>query len=169
MSKEKWLNKKLCTFHNDKVRIELGPQIIELPCTDENLSNSVTSTHYKMGGIDAMNRFIRPDEQIAKQSDKKKAAAMQAYVDYEVNQMGRGIIKKGEDMACVDWRAIHVPHVWKVYVLQQEKQPDEKAVLKIKLNGEPLPQKETKPVERFIKVAEFEDRDEALIHARGLV
>ncbi len=108
MSKEKWLNDNLCSLHDDKVRIELGPQIIELPCTDANLRNAVTSAHYQKGRIDAYGVVI---------GTKKK-------------------------MNCVDWRARHIPKLWKIYTLQDDS---------------------------FIKMAEFEDKDEALTHARGLI
>ena len=99
----KWLNPEvLCSFGDDQVRIELGPQIIELDCTDENLHDEVTAPHYKIGGIDAYGRVIRPDE---------------AEVLVQKNPVG--VVNKGEKMHCVDWRAKHVPHVWKVYQLQE--------------------------------------------------
>lgn len=55
--KENWLNEKLCSF-DEKVRIELGPQIIEMNCTEANLSDDVTAPHYKVGGIDALGKVI---------------------------------------------------------------------------------------------------------------
>lgn len=58
--KKKWLVKdKLCSFGKDTVRIELGPQIIELDCTKKNLSNSVTAPHYQLGRIDAFGNKIK--------------------------------------------------------------------------------------------------------------
>ncbi len=101
----KWLNPDvLCSFGDDQVRIELGPQIIELDCTDENLRDEVTAPHYKIGGIDAYGRVIRPDE---------------AEVLVQKNPVG--VVNKGEKMHCVDWRSKHVPHVWKVYQYDGER------------------------------------------------
>ncbi len=101
----KWLNPGvLCSFGDDQVRIELGPQIIELDCTDANLSDEVTSPHYKIGGIDAYGRVIRPQE---------------AEVLVQKNPVG--VVNKGEKMHCVDWRSKHVPHVWKVYQYDGER------------------------------------------------
>jgi len=127
MSK-KWLNKKLCSFGDDKVRIELGPQIIELDCTDKNLSNDVTSPHYQIGKKDAFGKIIG--------SDKK--------------------------MNCVDWRAKHVPELWKVYKMQETGELDN-GTGKIALN------KDGDPVQRFIKVNEFESVTEATTFAGGLI
>ncbi len=101
----KWLNPDvLCSFGDDQVRIELGPQIIELDCTDENLRDEVTAPHYKIGGIDAHGRVIRPDE---------------AKVLVQKNPIG--IVNKGEKMHCVDWRCKHVPKIWKVYQYDGER------------------------------------------------
>ncbi len=47
--KEKWLNDCLCSLGNDTVRVELGPQIIELDCTEANLDDEVTAPHYRIG------------------------------------------------------------------------------------------------------------------------
>lgn len=128
MSKEKWLNKKLCSLHGDKVRIELGPQIIELKCTVENLSDKVTSPHYQEGRIDAYGK----------------------------------VIKIGSKMHCVDWRSKHVPKLWKIYVMKETGELD-------KITGEKALGDDKKPLQRFIQVKEFEDRDKALNHARGLI
>ncbi len=101
----KWLNPDvLCSFGDDQVRIELAPQIIELDCTDENLSDKVTSPHYKIGGIDAYGRVIRPGE-----------------AEVLVQRNPVGVVNKGEKMHCVDWRSKHVPHVWKVYQYDGER------------------------------------------------
>ena len=121
MGKEKWLNKKLCSLHGDKVRVELGPQIIELDCTTKNLSDEVTAPHYQLGKVDAYGKIIDPS--------------------------------KRDKMHCVDWRSKHVPHLWKVYEMQETEDFD----------------KDKKPVSKFIKVAEFENKDEALTSARGLI
>lgn len=122
--KEDWINGKLCNL-GDETRIELGPQVIELECSDENLSNAITSPHYRIGGRDAYGRVIGfdalPDEV------------------REATDISMGVINKGEQMACVDWRSKHVPPVWKVYKIKDE---------------------------RFTKIAEFEDKDEALNYAR---
>ncbi len=112
----KWLNPDvLCSFGDDQVRIELGPQIIELDCTDENLRDEVTSPHYKIGGIDAYGRVIRPKE---------------AKVLVQKNPVGA--VHKGEKMFVVDWRSKHVPHVWKVYQWQEtaDLNPDDEPIFK---------------------------------------
>ena len=133
----KWLNPNvLCSFGDDQVRIELGPQIIELDCTDENLSDEVTSPHYKIGGIDAYGRVIRPQE---------------AEVLVQKNPVG--VVNKGEKMHCVDWRAKHVPFVWKVYQWQEtaDLNPDDESIF------------------RFIKVGERADKAEAIAWAEELL
>ncbi len=133
----KWLNPDvLCSFGDDQVRIELGPQIIELDCTDENLSDEVTSPHYKIGGIDAYGRVIRPNE---------------AEVLVQKNPVGA--VHKGEKMHCVDWRAKHVPHAWKVYQWQETADIDP----------------DDKPIFRFIKVEELVDKAEAIATAEELL
>lgn len=80
-----WLNDTLCSFA-EKSRIELGPQMIELDCTKENLSNEVTFAHYQAGKVDALGKTIEPS-----------AAG------------------DGNNMIVVDWRCKHAPKVWKVY------------------------------------------------------
>ena len=129
---EKWLAEdKLCTF-DEKVRVELGPQIIELDCTAENLRDEVTHPQYRIGKIDAYGRTIMFDALTkAEQAAAPKRSA--------------GTVEQGETMFCVDWRAKHVPHVWKVYQMQ-----------------------ETDDIERFIQVDEYEDRDAALARAKEL-
>ena len=46
------------TFKDDTVRIELGPQLIELDATDANLADEVTAPHYHEGAIDALGKRI---------------------------------------------------------------------------------------------------------------
>jgi len=58
-----WINDNLASFADDTVRVELGPQIIELDCTDANLQDDVTHPQYKIGGIDALGKVIRPGKQ----------------------------------------------------------------------------------------------------------
>lgn len=55
--KENWLNENLCSF-DEKTRIELSPQLVKLECNDKNLSNEVTSPHYRLGKIDALGKII---------------------------------------------------------------------------------------------------------------
>ena len=150
----KWLNPNvLCSFGEDQVRIELGPQIIELDCTDENLSDEVTAPHYKIGGIDAHGRVIRPDE---------------AEVLVQKNPVGA--IGKGQKMHCVDWRAKHVPHVWKVYQWQET---DQTEIVSVEVegggNGKLVFEDKVVPVSRFIKVGEFAERTEAIAFAEELL
>lgn len=125
----KWLVKdKLCSFAKDTVRIELGPQIIELNCNKKNLSNAVTAPHYQVGKIDAYgNRIIL-----------------------------------GKKMCCVDWRAIHVPHLWKVYQMKETGELD-------KATGKIAVDKDGKPIQRFIKVNEYKYKDKAIAYAKGLI
>lgn len=131
---ENWLNDNLCSF-DEKVRIERGPQIIELDCTDENLADEVTHPQYKIGGRDALGRAIRADE-----CDTPTDTRM-------------GVVGKGEKMACVDWRAKHVPHLWKIYQMQETDELDD----------------DGKPISRFIKVAEKEGKDDAIAFAKQLI
>ena len=119
---EVWLNENLCSF-DEKVRVEKGPQIIELECNDANLDDTVTAPHYRIGARDAYGRVIRPGEAIDPADSKL------------------GVVEKGEKMAVVDWRAKHVPHVWKIY----------------RLDGE-----------RFQQIDAKTDRDEALAAARKI-
>jgi hypothetical protein len=58
-------------------------------------------------------------------------------------------------MHCVDWRAKHVPHIWKIYQLQDV----------VEVN--PIIREEV-TVQRFIKVDERLDKDEAIAAARTL-
>ena len=111
--KQNWLNENLCSF-DEKVRIELGPQIIELECNDANLSNSVTHPQYHDGGIDAYGRVIRP----AKSENTGPRSLDDMYDELEKPIAKRGLVNEGELMACVDWRAKHLPYVWKIYQWQ---------------------------------------------------
>ena len=113
MNEAKWLIKdKLCSFKNDTIRAELGPQIIELDCNKENLDDSVTAPHYQVGKIDAYGVAIGTNQK----------------------------------MNCVEWKAKHVPFLWKIYELQD-------------IDG----------VDRFTQVKEFEDMKEAITFAEGLI
>lgn len=123
---------KLYSF-DEKVRVEIGPQIINLDCTDENLSDKVTHRNYRIGTRDAYGKIIRYDEISTPELKKKISTSM-------------GVVSKGEVMSCVDWDAKHVPHLWKVYQIQEVGKDDS----------------------RFIKVEEFEGKDEALAFAESL-
>lgn len=48
---------KLYSF-DEKVRVELGPQIVNLVCTEKNIDNSVTHANYQEGKIDAFGNKI---------------------------------------------------------------------------------------------------------------
>lgn len=126
---------KLCSF-DEKVRVEIGPQIIELDCNDGNLSDTVTHPNYRKGNRDALGRILQFD----KLTDEQKQGADLTF----------GVVNDGEKMACVDWRAKHAPHVWKVYQMQETGEKD----------------KDGKPISRFIKIADIEGREQALAHAK---
>ena len=126
--KGEWLNDKLYSI-DEKVRVEKGPQLIELICNEENLKDSVTFARYKIGKIDALGRAIMP-EKIKNKEAREIAEARPS-----------GVIREGEKMTVLDWRAIHVPHIWKIYKLQDE---------------------------RFIMVDEIESKDDALKRAKKL-
>lgn len=114
-----WLNENLCEI-DENVRVELGPQIIELDCTEANLQDTITHPQYKNGARDAHGK----------------------------------IIGSAEKMHCVDWRSKIVPKLWKIYQIQE--------VTEINSNGD----EET--VEKYIKVDELEDKDEAISAATAL-
>ena len=116
--KANWLNENLCSF-DEKVRIELGPQMVELECSHENLADTVTSPHYRIGQRDARGKIIMGTDE----SDPY------------------GVVKEGETMTCVDWREKHVPKVWKIYQMEDEK---------------------------FIQVGEDESKEDALDFAKAL-
>ena len=126
--KGEWLNETLYSI-GEKVRVEKGPQLIELICSEENLKDSVTFAHYKIGKIDALGRSIMPE----------KIKNLEARAAAEVRPAG--VIKEGEKMTCVDWRALHVPYIWKIYELQDG---------------------------RFVMVDGVEDKNEALKRAQKL-
>ena len=111
-----WLNENLCEI-NERVRVELGPQIVELDCTEANLSDTVTHPQYKNGGKDAYGKTIGSEAK----------------------------------MNCVDWRSKLVPHLWKIYEIQE--------VTEINDNGD------EEVCEKFVKVSEFEGKDEAIAAA----
>lgn len=134
---------KLYSF-DEKVRVEIGPQVIELTCCDENLSDEVTAPHYKIGGRDANGKLIRPDELPQDQNVKKIRARDKV--------LGIPEVAKGEKMACVDWRSKHVPHIWKIYQLQETAEVDEL--------GE--------TVFRFVKVDDIPGKEDALAVAQEL-
>lgn len=104
--KGKWLVKNVLWTLNELVRIELGPQLVELDCTDENLKNEVTAAHYHVGARDALGRVIRPREAGLPSDDKL------------------GVVEKGQKMVCVDWDARHKPKVWKIYQNQDTEVKD---------------------------------------------
>lgn len=112
---EEWLNANLCAL-SDTVRVELGPQYVELLCSDENLSNEVTAPHYRIGARDALGRFIRPaelPEGPLKNSIFQSIAKEKALGVY-------GVVNVWDKMTVVDWREKFVPKLWKVYQDQGE-------------------------------------------------
>lgn len=127
---------KLYSF-DEKVRVEIGPQIVEMDCTNDNLDNSITHANYRIGKIDAFGQLI--------------TAEKVATADTKMN--------------CVDWRAKHAPHMWKVYQMQKMSSEEKLEIIKaaIKANIKPNPM-----VERFIKVNEFKNKKEALTFAEEL-
>ncbi len=142
---EKWLQKdKLCTF-DEKVRVELGPQIIELDCTAENLRDEITAPHYKIGKIDAYGKIIGYDTFISEDLDDDGEPTGNMSNSMKLQAARKGSINMGEKMFCVDWRSKHKPYIWKVYKLQK-----------------------TDDMERFIKVDEYVDLNEALAKAKEL-
>ena len=95
-------------------------------------------------GRDAVGRVIRPDD-ITDPVHKKQVAKIVA-IDKRNNAFG--VVNAGEEMAVVDWRSKHVPHVWKVYENQEETVDDEL-------------------IHRFVQMNEFADKDEALSFAKS--
>ncbi len=153
MSKEVWMNDRLCCFADDTVRIEIGPQVISMKCTEENLMNGVTPPHYRLGGRDATGAMIDPEEHAKRlravgHEDAASEVDRNAALD---RSLGRMPLKLGSEMRVVDWRAKHVPHMWKVYVWQ-ESGVDSKG----------------NPIMKFIKVDEIAGKDEALTRAHEL-
>lgn len=125
-----WMVKgRLCCFAEDTVRIEIGPQYVELEVNAENLSDKVTHPAYKLGAIDALGRLIGTEK----------------------------------TMTVVDRESKFVPHLWKVYELQKSPALDRDGNEFKDEDGE------TVMIDRFIKIDEKEDFDEALAIAETLV
>ncbi|MDH3582146.1 MAG: hypothetical protein OEM91_16170 [Hyphomicrobiales bacterium] len=79
---------------DEVVRVELAPQIISMLCSTQNLSSLVTHPKYRVGTRDAAGRWIgSPDLPV----------------------------DTGVSMQVVDWKAFHVPKIWKVYRWQLSK------------------------------------------------
>ncbi len=102
-----WLNENLATF-DEQVRIEKGPQIIELNCNKETLSNDVTSAHYKVGARDAEGKIILG----CSIDDPEIDPALHARALNDPY----GYISPGETMKVIDWKEKFIPSVWKVYL-----------------------------------------------------
>ena len=107
---EEWLNPDLCEL-SATVRVERGPQYVELLCSDENLVNGVTAPHYRIGTRDAMGKFIRPDEI----PDPARRQAVFRSIAQEKALGIYGVVRAGEKMTVVDWRERFAPKLWKVY------------------------------------------------------
>jgi hypothetical protein len=125
-----WLIKdKLCCFADDTVRIEIGPQYVELEVSTENLSDEVTHPSYQLDKPDAFGKKI-------------------------------GLSKM---MTVVDRKGKLVPHLWKVYEMQE--------VFSLDVIGNKIVDDdgETVMINRFIKIDEKEDFDDALAIAESLV
>ncbi len=140
--KANWLNKNLCSF-DEKTRIELGPQLIELECCEANLKDTVTSPHYRIGQRDALGKIIMPER-----TGNSEHHAKDHY----------GCVAEGEMMTCVDWREKRVPKVWKIYKFEAMLDDD----------GEPMLDDNKKAIGKFIKVGEDENKDDALDFAKTL-
>lgn len=144
----KWLNDNLYSI-DEKVRVERGPQMIELECNDKNLSDKVTAPHYRIGKRDALGKIIMPEK--IKVESERVAAEADPY----------GTVKDGEPMNVVDWRAKHVPHLWKIYQLQETGE--------VYAKDDPDGTfKKGDPIERFIKISEVEGKEGALASAQAL-
>lgn len=163
--KENWLSETLCSFE-EKTRIELGPQLIELECNDDNLDDEVTSPHYRIGGRDAATgKIIRKkaaikllESRIGKGSAETRDKTAKALYGLVTDEFGS--VEEGETMTCVDWRCKHKPKVWKVYQWQDTG----KVIEDDKAPG--LTQGD--PIWHFAKIKEFELRDDALNFASAL-
>lgn len=162
-----WLTPTLASF-DERVRVERGPQIVEMPCTDANLDDQVTHAHYKKGRRDASGRLIRPAERMneldrqMREADgdrrrqlQKEIRALQAAMNID-RAIGRKPVETNEPMKCVDWRGKHKAYVWKVYHAE--------VFLEVDMNTG-----EERSVRRFILVDEVEGRDEALARAKALL
>lgn len=149
-STETWMNDDLCSLAGDTVRIERGPQVIELDCTEANLSDEVTDRRYKLGKRDALGRLIDPDEAARRETDPKAAAVLRGNAAFD-RLIGHKPLALGERMHCVDRAARHRPYVWKIYRMQEAG---------IDRAGN--------PISRFVKIEEVEGKDAALAAARKL-
>lgn len=140
---ENWLNDNLCSF-DEKVRVELGPQIIELDCTLANLDDNVTAPYYRAGTVDALGKEINPSP-----------------------------AEDGNTMHVVDRRAKHAPKVWKIYQWQPAPQ-DEKDIERYTelVASDDDPSEDAiaflQSIMRWIKVDENEDKDSAIAIAKQL-
>lgn len=162
---DNWIAESLLEI-DGTVRVERGPQVVTLACTDENLSDSVTDARYKPGGRDAQGRIILADEELANRKAAIEAApegelrreAIKAYnvLHREIRRghdTGYPPIARDAEMQVVDRRARHRPYVWKVYQFQETGELDA-------VTGAPRC--------RWIKVDEIEGRDAAIAAARKL-
>lgn len=141
---------------SETVRIEHSPQVVELPCTEANLDNRVTSKHYQKGRRDANGRLILPmkmaseyedgaartDDALTAKTMEKAAKKLRQIVALDATR-GLPAIAEGENFAVVDKRAIHAPWVWKVYKIDEE-------------SG------------RYVKIDEFANEADATKFAKGL-
>lgn len=143
--KENWLSETLCSF-GEKIRVELGPQLIELKCTHGNLQDNVTSPHYRIGGSDALGRVIMPEKMNLKADTQELLNMVEQKADF-------GAIHEGETMTCVDWRCKHKPKVWKIYRWQETGQF---------YRRDSKDHKRGDPIMSFAKIDEYEDKDKAL-------
>ena len=134
LSKDKAGNGVLLSLAADSVRVEIGPQYVELPCTAANLADTVTHSSYRPGRRDALGRIILPENH--------------GLDDVTVAKLKRdpmGFVSEGETMTVVDHKQVHKPRAWKVYHKQD-------------VDG----------TERFVKVAEYEDFEQATTRARAI-
>lgn len=119
----KWINPNLCSMYDDQVRVELGPQIIELPATEQTIKGGQIMPYYKEGALDALGKVIK-------------------------------ICPEGgsETIHVVDHRQKFVKKLWKVY--------DRQKTNELSANHD--------YIFRYIKVAEYESKDQAIKHAKSL-
>ncbi len=146
-----WLNETLCSF-DEKTRIELGPQLIELECTHANLRDEVTAPHYRIGQRDALGKIIMPE--LIKDPKKVDDAKTDHF----------GCVHEGETMTCVDWREKHLPKVWKIYKLVYTGE----VYVNDAREDEAGEHKKGDPILTFVKVGEDENKDDALDFAKAL-
>ncbi len=145
---ENWLKEGvLCSF-DELVRIEKGPQVVELECNDANLSNDVSHANYQIGKRDALGKIIRPADVPA--ADK---TAVDRAVASDARKGIYGVVNNGETMSVVDRKAFHAPFMWKIYQWQETAEVNDKT-------GD--------PIEKFVKVDEVAGKDEALAQAQAL-